>query len=172
MGTATSTVEFAAGDWGLIIGPAGILQRSAPDAATQTTAWPKDAKASFTRDQALDGIRGAAPWLILLFAVLGLIFGFATAAVSVATIVAFNAFLLWLILKLLKRPIRYYEAVVLALYAATLPILVRVLFAWAGTATGMISNVLYWILLGFIARDIWKEKVGGKDLGTKSGNNA
>jgi hypothetical protein len=159
--TATSTVAFATGDWGLIVGQAGVLQRSAPDATVQTTAWPKDAKASFTRDQAQGGIHHATPWLILVFAILGLIFAAAGAAVSVAGLVAFHALLLWLLLRALKRPMKFYEAAVLAGYAATIPILFRVLFSGLGTLTGTLSTCLYWVMLGLIARDLWKQTPAG-----------
>lgn len=160
--TATSTVELGAGEWGLVFGSTGVLQRSASGTPDQFNAWPKEAKASFTRDQVLDGIRRALPWLTPVVAVIFLIVMTLVSALSVALMVVFYAFMLWLLMKLLKRPIRYYEAAVLAGYAATLPILARLVFS--GKAS-FISTLLYWILLGLIARDLYRK--GEKDLGNK-----
>ena len=153
--TSTSTATLGSDELGMAVLQTEIMQRSRPG-RTETVSLKSMPNVRITKEQMSERIRASAPWVIGLAAIV-LLCGFALASFAgVAALTLFYALLLWGLMRLLKRPMRYAEAWVLAAYAATAFVLATALMSLLGLDQGSLPTALYWVMLGFIGYDLWK----------------
>jgi hypothetical protein len=152
--SASSSLKLADDEFGVAIGAEGLTQKRSPGHSESVSFKSVDDR-RFSRGDVEDGIRRYAPWLLLIVALITLVaMSLILAGWHGAAVFGFGlAF--FLLTRLLKKPMRYPEAVVIAAYAATGPIILKSMMSWTGADSGLIPAAFHWILLGFILYD-WK----------------
>ena len=169
--TADSGLALAPDEVGVVIGPESIVQKSSPD-RSKITAFASFPDFKTTKEGIETWLERYARWLVLLAALVVFSALAVILAAGTGLMVAFHAFIFWAILRLLKKHWHYKEACVVALYAATLPVVSRAIFAFAGVEAGMIPSALYWVLLGFILYDVYRggtAHVQGQEAASRPG---
>ena len=139
---ASGTADLSATETGIVIARDGVYQQDGlrRESVSFATAPPfraskEELQAAFARWAPLALFVGASFALGIFFAVL--LADFLLAA-------AFHAFALWLALKLWKRPHSWKRTFVVMAYAATGPLVLQSLLAFAGTGLGQFSSLYYW----------------------------
>ena len=168
--TSTSTMALDAKDLGFVVDQNFITARS--DAKTETLPLAKFQDFRVSKEDALGHVRSGAPLAITLIALFLLsLFAVATAFfLAISTV--FYAFVLWLLMRIFKRPVTYREAWVLSAYAATVLVIAKTIMALIGQPEGGLPSALYWVMLGFVAFDLWKGGASDerpKETGTDDG---
>lgn len=153
--TSDSALAPAADEVGLAVGSESIIQKSAPD-RTEITSFASFPDFKTTKEGIDAWLEGNARWLVLLtalvvFSVLAILL-----AAGTGLMVAFHAAVFWMLLRLLKKHWHYKEVYVVALYAATLPVVSRAILTFADVDAGFIPSALYWVLLAFILYDVYR----------------
>jgi hypothetical protein len=164
--TASSTLDLAEGEEGVVVRPEAIVQKAA--GRVESLSYADIPGFRMSREEALDRLARYAPVVVLissLVVLLGVSFALAF-SYAIATLV--HGFALWLLLRLLKRPWGYRRAWITAAYAATAPLFVKAGAAAFGLDAGVAPTLLYWVLLGLVAYDEVKRNpapTGGLDGG-------
>lgn len=156
--TASSTLELDEGEVGVVVGSQAIVSKKAPD-HFETVGYSTIPDFSISREGLDEWVGKYARWVILLVAVLSITILTVTLGAGYGIYIMAHAFFLWLVLRLLKRPLKYSAAFTITGFAATMPIILRSVFNWSGTDSGLIPTLLYWVLLAFIIYDAYRNNV-------------
>lgn len=161
--TASSTMDLAATETGIVVTNGGVFQQDGArrESISFASAPPfklsrEDLQADLARWAPLALFVGSLCVLLLVFSIL--LAGFLLNA-------AFHALALWLALKIAKRSWDWKRAFVTSAYAATGPLFLQALLSLgAGPGFDVIPMLLYWGILGWILYDAVRgAKAPGKD---------
>lgn len=152
--TATSALPPYAGGPAnaIVIGFDGIMQRTG-DQEARYTSFKKVPDFSVSREEALAQFARWMPLALFLGAVLVSLAVFGLTLLGFLISVALHALVLWFALKVAKRPWPWKRAFVASAYAATGPIALNAVLSTSGANLGAVSDVLYWLILIWIAYD-------------------
>lgn len=150
--TATSTVDLAPTEAGIVVTGGGVYQQDGVrrESISFATAPPfkvsrEDIQSQLARWAPLALFAGSIVVLLLVFS--ALFAGFLLSA-------AFHALALWLALKIWKRPWDWKRAFVTSAYAATGPLFLQAMLSLGGgTALELIPTLLYWGILAWLMYD-------------------
>jgi hypothetical protein len=153
--TATGTVGLHDKEMGIVVMQDRVIEQTG-DGQSQTVSFAKLPDFSGSKEDLLDRFRASAPWIIGALALFGLAAFTLAAFASIAIMTITYGLALWLVLRVLKKPLSYKEAWTLAAYAITPAVLARAILAFVPMDLGWLPGALYLALLGFIAFDLWK----------------
>ena len=172
---ASSTLTLSASDTGIVVTGAGAMMVKEdvtvePHMIDLTSA----PEARVTKEGMLDWLSGSAPWFVLLLSVLVLLAFTGLTAVRYGLSTALYALVVWLFLKLRKRPMPYKQAWAVSMYAVTGMVILGSAFEALGVDGGIIPTAYYWIVLAFVAYDLSKQEAhhepeGKQDHGSGQG---
>ncbi len=147
--SASSSLDLSATETGVMIGRDAIVRQDG--ASRQITGFASAQSFRFTREELRDGLARWAPLGLFAIALVLLVLVFALWMAGALLSVLLHGFVLWLALRLWKRPWDWRRAFSSAAYAATGPFVLRAFLTGAGL--GVISGLWYWLLIGWIAFD-------------------
>jgi hypothetical protein len=159
--TATSTLDLAAAENGVVVTETGIFNQDGGRRESVSFATAPAFKVS--REEINEDIAHWAPLTLFLGSLFVLMAFFVIMTASFLFSAGFHALVLWLVLKMWKRPWSGKRAFVTAAYAATGPFILQALLTLGNTDFSVISVVLYWGLIALIVYDaIRSSPVPGK----------
>ena len=150
--SATSSLTLAEGENGLLVTSTGITQQDGPK--TQTVSFKDAPNFRVTREEILDGIARWMPVVLFVGAIFVSIMMFGITLFGFLFSAAAHALLLFLALKVAKRPWPWKRAFVASAYASTLPIVLNAFVTASGIRLGFLPSLLYWLILIWIAYDV------------------
>lgn len=151
--TASSTLSLAEGEDGLVVSASGITQRDG--ARGETVSFKDIPDFKVDREGLMERIARWAPLALFLTALFVLIFVFLMFWAGILLNALMHGLVLWLLLKVIKRPCPWREAFVLAAYAATASVALR-LVVQGFEPLSALPNVVYWGFIAWIAYDAYK----------------
>ncbi len=149
--SATGPLALQEGESGFVVNATGIVQRD--PLRTQALSFARVPDFRVTREELRDRIARWAPPALFLGALLTALVVFSLTLAGFLISAALHALLLWFAMRIAKRPWPWKRALIATMYAATLPIVVNALVSAAGLNLGMLPNLLYWLILIWIAYD-------------------
>ncbi len=150
--SATSGLALAEGENGLVLSTTGITQQEGPHQQMITFAKAPDFR--WTREEIQSGIARWTPAALFLGALIAGLVVFGLTFIGFFLSAAAHALLLWFVLKIAKRPWPWKRAFIATAYAATLPLVLNALLSSAGVNLGLVPNLLYWLIVIWIAYDV------------------
>lgn len=154
--TATTTLDLAPGETGVVINADGLVQQQGTERDASSFKSAPDFKT--TREDLQNGLARWAPLGLFLGSLLALSIVFVVFLSGFIINAALHGLVLLFALKLLKRPWPWRKAFVAAAYASTAPIVLRAVVSFAGQdALGLLPNVLAWAMLAWVAYDAYKQ---------------
>jgi hypothetical protein len=160
--SATSSLALADDEIGIAVNRDAIVQREGAD-RIRIIGYSDFPDFEIDRAEVDGRIAAYGPWVILLVSTVALFVFSLSLAVGFGLYVLLHGFILSVVLRLAKRPIRYSRAFTVAAYAATLPIVIKAVADWSRTDIGSIPTFLYWLILAFIVYDFRKEGTHGHE---------
>lgn len=152
--TATTTLELQGEQDGLVVGATGIFQRQAGQAETLDFKDVPDFRVD--REGLMEDIARWAPLGLFVGSLVVLIMLFLAFWSGGLLNALVHGFVLWLLLKIVKRAKPWRHAFVAASYAATAPFLLRVLTQGLDPQFRGLADILYWAFIAWIAYDAYK----------------
>jgi hypothetical protein len=152
---SNTDIGLAEGESGLVVHADAAVSRD-PEGRVETLPFAGMQDFKVTREDVDAWVNSNAVWIIVLAAILTLVGTFLGVVVSAVAVAAVYALFLMLATRVVRRPWGFRASFLVAAYAATLPLLAKAVFGWAGVDAGLIPTGLYWILLGFIVYDAVK----------------
>ena len=154
--TATATAAlppYAGGSSNtIVIGYDGIMQRTS-DQDARFSSFKKVPNFSMSREKVLEEFARWTPLALFLGALLMTFMVFGATWIGFLLSTALHALVLWLALKVVKRAWTWKRAFIAAAYAATAPIVLNAILSAVRQDLGTIPNVMYWLILLWIAYD-------------------
>lgn len=151
--TASSTLGLAEGEDGIVINADGIVQR---DGERGEKVDFKDVPSfSMSRERLMEEVARWAPLALFLASLFVLIFMFLAFWGGILLNALLHGFVLWLLLKVIKRPRPWRETFIAAAYAATVSVALRILVT-GFTPLAALPDIVYWGFIAWIAYDTYK----------------
>jgi len=151
--TATTTLALEEGETGVVIGSEAIVQQDGPK--TESVSFKDVPDFRIGREELLDKTARWAPVALFLVSLLVLVFAFLVFWGGFLLNALLHGFVLWLLLKVIKRPRAWREAFVAACYAATASVALRFLVQGVGPISAL-PDIVYWGFIAWIAYDAYK----------------
>lgn len=162
--SASGTAALADGEDGLVVSSTGVYQQEGGRSETMSFADAPDF--SVDREELIARVARWAPFVLFVGSFLALCAVFGIFTIGFLFSAAFHAAVLWLALKMFRRPRPWKRAFVASAYALTGPLVLRAIVSLADRpALDELSNLLYWAVLAWIVYDLVKREpaVPGKD---------
>lgn len=159
--TASSTLDLAATETGIVVTSGGVFQQDGVHRESVSFATAPPFKVS--REDIQAKLAGWAPFALFVGSLLVLLIVFSVLQIGFALSAAFHALAFWLALRIWKRAWHWKRAFVAAAYAATGPFILQGLLTLGGSDFSIVSTLLYWGLMGWLLYDVIRSTPPGKD---------
>lgn len=158
--TASSTLDLAATETGVVVMPDGVYQQ---DGVRRESVSFADAPSfRVSREDMQTDIARWAPLVLFLGSLLVLLVVFSILLLGFFGSAVGHAFALWLALKIWKRPWPWRRVFAASAYAATGPIALQAFLTLGVSEFGFVSTLLYWGLIVWLLYEEIRSSAPGK----------
>lgn len=151
--TATTTLALEEGENGVVIDSGTIVQQDG--AKREITDYRGAPDFKFGREELMENIRRWAPLALFVVSLLVLVFMFLAFWAGMILNALLHGLVLWLLLKVIKRPRPWRWSFIAAAYAATAAAILR-LAVQGIERMSVLPDILYWGFIAWIAYDAYK----------------